>query len=111
MPRRRWRPFPCPPRYPRRVQLAQRPKQRTIRALFSWVFSVGEISRYSSKASNPLERQHTAGGPKPKGIREAWRAGIGLGVPIADICRQIYSDAQFAGGEGFSILPPDRNKR
>jgi hypothetical protein len=37
------------------VQLAQGPKQRTIRELFSWVFSVGEVGRHSPKASNPPE--------------------------------------------------------
>src|SRR5712691_1634413 len=37
MPRRRWRPWLCRPRYPRPVQTAQRPERRTIREFFSWV--------------------------------------------------------------------------
>src|SRR3989441_156273 len=39
MPRTRWRPWLCRPRYPRPVQTAQRPEQRTTRAFFSWVLS------------------------------------------------------------------------
>src|SRR3989454_58842 len=39
MPRRQWRPWLCQPRYPRLVQTAQRPEERTIRVFFSWVLS------------------------------------------------------------------------
>src|SRR2546426_8225245 len=56
MPRRQWRPWLCQPRYPRLVQTAQRPEERTIRVFFSWVSSFVQ-GRKATPRTRPGQRR------------------------------------------------------